>query len=85
MSGRSSALPLLAPGALWLGLFFVVPMFFMGVISLESGSLEDGFVFDWAFHNYADAVSDYREQFLRSFGFGAIATARALAIGYPLA
>jgi spermidine/putrescine transport system permease protein len=85
VSGRSSALPLLAPGALWLGLFFVVPMFFMGVVSLESGSLEDGFVFDWAFGNYGDAISDYREQFLRSFGFGAIATLLALAIGYPLA
>ncbi len=85
MTRRHSALPLLAPGALWLGLFFVVPMFFMGVVSLESGSLEEGFVFDWAFHNYADAISDYREQFLRSFGFGAIATVLALAIGYPLA
>jgi spermidine/putrescine transport system permease protein len=85
LRGRSSALPLLAPGALWLGLFFVVPMFFMGVVSLESGSLEDGFVFDWAVSNYGDAISEYREQFLRSFGFGAIATVLALAIGYPLA
>ena len=76
---------LAAPGVLWLVLFFVVPMFFMGVVSLESGSIEDGFVFNWAFGNFPDAISDYREQFLRSFGYGAIATVLALAIAYPLA
>ncbi len=85
LSRRRSALPLLAPGALWLGLFFVVPMFFMGIISLESGSLEDGFVFNWAFGNFSDALSTYREQFVRSFAYGAVATVVALAIAYPLA
>ena len=38
---RTGALLLAAPGVLWLGLFFVVPMFLMGIVSLESGSLED--------------------------------------------
>jgi spermidine/putrescine transport system permease protein len=82
---RLSLSLLLGPGLLWLGLFFVVPMYFMGVISLETGSLEDGFRFTWEFSNFTDAISDYKEQFLRSFLYGAAATALALVIAYPLA
>jgi spermidine/putrescine transport system permease protein len=82
---RLSLLGLLGPGLLWLLVFFVVPMYFMGVISLETGSLEDGFRFAWQFSNFTDAISDYREQFVRSFAYGAAATALALAIAYPLA
>ena len=33
---------LLGPGLLWLILFFVVPMYFMGRLSLESGIARDG-------------------------------------------
>jgi spermidine/putrescine transport system permease protein len=83
---RRLPLPLLlGPGLLWLGLFFVVPMYFMGVISLETGSLEDGFRFTWEFSNFSDAISDYGDQFVRSFVYGAAATALALVIAYPLA
>jgi spermidine/putrescine transport system permease protein len=82
---RLSLLGLLGPGLLWLLVFFVVPMYFMGVISLETGSLEDGFRFAWQFSNFTDAISDYREQFVRSFAYGAAATALALVIAYPLA
>ena len=71
MSGRSPArFLLLGPGLLWLGLFFVVPMCFMGVVSLESGSLTTGFSFTWEFSNFTDAIADYDEQFLRSFVYG---------------
>ncbi len=76
---------LLAPGLLWLGLFFVVPMYFMGVVSLETGSLNTGFQFSWEFSNFTDSISEYREQFLRSFAYGGIATLLALLIAYPLA
>jgi spermidine/putrescine transport system permease protein len=82
---RLSVVPLLGPGLIWLGLFFVVPMYFMGVISLETGSLEDGFRFTWEFSNFTDAVSDYGDQFVRSFVYGGTATALALVIAYPLA
>jgi spermidine/putrescine transport system permease protein len=85
VSRRLSLLALLGPGLLWLGLFFVVPMYFMGVISLETGSLEDGFRFTWEFSNFSDAIADYREQFVRSFLYGTAATALALLIAYPLA
>ena len=75
---------LLLPGLLWLGLFFVAPLGFLGYQSLESGTFETGYSFDWAFSNYWDALSTYSEQFIRSFVYAGIATALALAIAYPL-
>jgi spermidine/putrescine transport system permease protein len=76
---------LLAPGLAWLALFFVVPLGFLGYQSLESGSFETGFTFSWAWGNYADAFTDYREQLIRSFVYAGLATVVALAISYPLA
>jgi spermidine/putrescine transport system permease protein len=76
---------LLGPGLVWLLLFFVVPMYFMGVVSLESGSITTGFEFTWEFANFTDALSGHEEEILRSFLYGGIATALALLIAYPLA
>jgi spermidine/putrescine transport system permease protein len=76
---------LLGPGLIWLILFFVVPMYFMGRLSLESGGLTEGFQFTWQFSNYADALSEFQSQFLRSFWYAGIATVLALVIAYPLA
>ena len=85
MSRRPAALLLAAPAAIWLGLFFVVPMFLMGIVSLESGSLETGFAFTWEFSNFGDALSEHQEEFVRSFVYGGVATLLALLIAYPLA
>ena len=60
-------------------------MFFMGIVSLESGSLNEGFDFSWQLSNFTDSIAQYREQFLRSFVYGGIATFLALLIAYPLA
>jgi spermidine/putrescine transport system permease protein len=76
---------LLGPGAIWLIVFFVVPMYFMARLSLESGTLETGFQFDWAWSNYSDALSLYDTQFLRSFYYAGAATLICLVIAYPLA
>ncbi len=76
---------LLAPGLAWLTLFFVVPLGFLGYQSLESGSFETGFTFTWAWENYANAFTDYREQLIRSFVYAGLATVLALAISYPVA
>jgi spermidine/putrescine transport system permease protein len=76
---------LLGPGLIWLILFFVVPMYFMGRLSLESGGLTEGFQFTWQFSNYTDALSEFDTQFLRSFWYAGIATVLALVIAYPLA
>jgi len=76
---------LLGPGLLWLILFFVVPMYFMGRLSLESGTLETGFGFSWAWSNFHDALSLFDTQFFRSFYYAGAATVLALLISYPLA
>ena len=75
---------LLGPGILWLILFFVVPLYFMGRLSLESGIFPQ-FQFDWNFSNYSDALSAYGTQFVRAFEYSAVATILALLIAYPLA
>jgi spermidine/putrescine transport system permease protein len=75
---------LLGPGILWLILFFVVPMYFMGRLSLESGIFPE-YHFDWNFSNYSDVLSAYDTQFFRAFSYSAAATVIALLIAYPLA
>ncbi len=74
---------LLAPGLLWLGLFFVIPLFFLAYQSLQSGVFPN-FEFTWEFSNFTEALSDYREQFLRSFLYAGIATILSLLLAYPL-
>ncbi len=76
---------LLFPGAFWLIVFFVVPMYYMVRLSLDSGTLETGFTFSWQWSNYKDALSLYDAPFLRSFYYAGAATIIALLIGYPLA
>jgi spermidine/putrescine transport system permease protein len=76
---------LLGPGLFWLIVFFVVPMYYMGRVSLFSGTLETGFHFDWAWSNFSDSLTLYDSQFLRSFYYAGAATLICLLIGYPLA
>src|SRR2546423_13757841 len=76
---------LLAPGLLWLGLFFVVPLGFLAYQSLQSGNFDIGYSFTWAWGNYWDAIHNYREQFIRSLEYAGIATALALLVCYPVA
>ena len=74
---------LLAPGILWLAIFFVIPLGFLGYQSLQSG-LFPNFEFTWAFSNFSDGIRDYREQFVRSFLYAGIATLACLLLAYPL-
>jgi spermidine/putrescine transport system permease protein len=76
---------LLAPGLLWLAIFFLVPLGFLGYQSLESGSFEFGYSFTWAWGNYWDAIDTYHEQFLRSIWYAGLATLISLVVSYPLA
>jgi spermidine/putrescine transport system permease protein len=76
---------LLLPGLVWLIAFFLVPVLSQTVVSLETGNLEEGFRFDFAFSTYSDALSNYNEQFGRSFLYAGIATVIALIISFPLA
>jgi spermidine/putrescine transport system permease protein len=74
---------LLAPGLLWLGLFFLIPLVFLAYQSLQSGVFPN-FEFTWEFSNFTEALSEYREQFLRSFLYAGIATILSLLLAYPL-
>jgi spermidine/putrescine transport system permease protein len=76
---------LLAPGIAWLVLFFAVPLYYMAQISLKEGSIDTGYRFTWHFGTYTSAISNYSEQFLRSFQYAGIATLLSLVIAYPLA
>jgi spermidine/putrescine transport system permease protein len=89
MSLRRLLIPygLLGPGAIWLVLFFVVPMYFMGEMSLRSGvpNTPEGFNFSWEFSNYSEALQGRGPQIARTFLYAGAATILALLIAYPLA
>jgi spermidine/putrescine transport system permease protein len=85
LSRRATPYLLLAPGLAWLAVFFVVPMYYLANTSLQSGSLDVGYTFNWAWHNYKDALTLYQTQFLRSIYYAGLATVFALLISYPLA
>ena len=84
---RRNLLPyaLLAPGLLWLVVFFAVPLYYMAEISLKEGSIETGYRLTWHFETYTDAISNYQDQLLRSFEYAGLSTLIALVIAFPLA
>jgi spermidine/putrescine transport system permease protein len=84
---KKAGLPyfLLLPGLGWLGIFFAIPLAYMAFESLKQGTLDTGYVFNWEFSNYTEALSDFRKQFVRSFEYAGLATILGLLIGYPLA
>jgi spermidine/putrescine transport system permease protein len=63
----------------------VVPLGFLGHQSLETQNpIDFTNSFNWAWHNYSDALTTYHTQLVRSFVYAAIATAIALVLSYPL-
>jgi spermidine/putrescine transport system permease protein len=78
---------LLAPGGLWLGLFFLVPTVTLLISSLydPAGSLVDGYTLTGRFANYTDAIQEYAGTFGRSLGYALAATLASVMLGYPLA
>ncbi len=76
---------LMAPGLLWLILFFVLPNVQMVLMSLSSGTLNTGFKFSWDLSNYGDAFTKFPTQFRNSIVFGGLATILTFLIGFPLA
>jgi spermidine/putrescine transport system permease protein len=76
---------LLAPGLIWLVVFYLIPSLSQAWVSLWEGSLEEGYSPAWAFNTYPDAISGYGEQFARSFLFAGMATVACFVIAFPLA
>ena len=78
---------LLSPGVILLILFFLVPLATLLRMSLSSKESRFDFApsFTWEWSNYSDAVSEFRDQFIRSFAYAGAATVLCILIGYPLA
>ncbi len=79
---------LLAPGLIWLIVFFVIPIATLGSTSTmtrPAGAQVGEYVQSLRFQNYSDALLANKDQFFRSFIYAAIATSLALLIAYPLA
>jgi len=84
MPKRSTAYWLLAPGALWLGLFFVVPFYSLIASSLfdPKGSVLTGYDVTYHWANFADALHNYWQPLVRSLWYAGLATLICLLLGY---
>jgi len=83
--GRAVPYLLLAPGLLWLILFYVIPAVQMFTYSISTGTLETGFTMTFGAEAYATAIDRFGRQFLNSIIYGGLATLLTLAIGFPVA
>jgi spermidine/putrescine transport system permease protein len=69
---------LIAPGVLWLLLFYILPTIALARTSVSAAGAP------W-WDGYLRAFTDYGDHLARSFGFAALATFGAFLMGYPLA
>jgi spermidine/putrescine transport system permease protein len=77
---------LLAPGILWLLVFYLYPAIQMFQSSLWSGTLETGFEFSFSnYTNYTEALAQYAPIYLRSIMYAGAATVLTGMFAYPLA
>jgi spermidine/putrescine transport system permease protein len=82
--GRWVPYALLAPGLLWLAVFFVAPMVTLGSQSLQEGNVDEGYTFTGNVGIYGEALRQYWPQLTRSLGYAATATVLTLLLAYPL-
>jgi len=79
---------MILPALAYLGVFYVVPFFSLLRTSLSTmgGSVYlPQLTFAWDFGNYGQALTDYRDQILRSFGYALTATVLCALLAFPLA
>ena len=77
---------LLAPGLLWLLVFYVLPAVQMFTYSISTGTLETGFDHDVRARRVRrGAIDAFGRQFLNSIMYGGLATILTLLIGFPVA
>ncbi len=76
---------LLAPGILYLVVFFVLPSIQMFLYSVSEGTLQTGFVRTWNLDNYIYALTQFPENFANSIIYGGLATILTFVIGFPVA
>jgi spermidine/putrescine transport system permease protein len=83
--GRALPYLLLAPGLLYLAIFYALPAAQMFTYSISSGSLDTGYTINLSAEAYVDALNRYGKQFANSILYGGIATILTLVIGFPVA
>jgi spermidine/putrescine transport system permease protein len=76
---------LLAPGILWLLVFFIIPSIQMFLTSVSSGSVADGFKLTFTPQAYGTAITKFGKQFGNSLLYGGSATLLTFLIGFPMA
>jgi spermidine/putrescine transport system permease protein len=76
---------LLLPGGVWLLLFYVIPTISMLSVSLQEGSLEQGYRLTWNVGVYGEVLLRNDTQIIRSLLYGLVTTVVTLLIAYPLA
>ena len=79
---------MILPALVYLGVFYVVPFYslFRTSLSTMGGSIYlPKLTFAWEFGNYARALTEYKDQILRSFGYALGATVLCLLLAFPLA
>ena len=85
MIGVSIPYLLLAPGLIWLFVFFIYPSIEMLRISLSSGSLDTGYSLTFSSDAYVTALQKFPRQFGNSILYSALATTFTFLIGFPVA
>jgi spermidine/putrescine transport system permease protein len=82
---RATPYLLLAPGILWLLIFFIVPSIQMFLTSVSSGSIDSGFKLTFSSKAYETALTKFPRQLTNSLVYGGIATILTFLIGFPVA
>jgi spermidine/putrescine transport system permease protein len=86
MSEQRFASRFLLPGAVWLLLFFLVPLGILMAISFGTTDDLGNSIYGWHPSNYADAFDPlFAPVLLRSVGYAFATVVLCLAIGYPIA
>lgn len=85
-SSKAQGLALIAPTALYLLVFMIMPMLLVGILSLMTRGPYGNVVYRLNFDNYARLFDPlYLRILLYSIGVGAATTLITLLVGYPLA
>lgn len=86
-TARFTPYGLLAPGMIWIILFFLVPLLTLAQMSLSVKESRFDLVptFSWEFANFTNSITTYSAQFGRSFLYAGTATVACILIGYPVA
>ena len=85
LRGRLAPYLLGLPAWAYLAVFFVVPLVAVLAVALETGNPDQGYVLTWHWSELTSTISQYHVQLIRSFEYGAISTAIALVVSYPVA